>query len=246
VPAPDASRFSNQSVTPEEVLDAFQDLLGKATGFADRRVVEWHGGGRPEIDLGQSVVWFCHRSRRLDAASGAGRNGTRCDLVIEVNLTTRNFGDGSQRDKVIGRRHLGTQFLIENAFHNRMLHPAYDAIPADSAEPPKPSALRRPPPDDVEARRLTRAETPPPILTVATMVAEAIDAPDKTRPEQGYVETKIRITVPVVLRVTLKDAPDLEDAGSAPAPTTAGRPIVDPAGNAATRPTIWNLFGLFG
>lgn len=202
-------RYANQSVTVDEVLDAIQGLLVKATGLPERRVVEWYEDGRPGIEGRETLCWFRWLSEEPDTQSGAGRHGTKTDLLVEVNLTTRTMKDTAGRDAKIGRTHLATRFLVVNALYGRMLHPAYDA-PVD-AQPPMPSVTTRPSADDVDRRRTSRAEVTPPVLTVGTMVSAKLPKPTHPRPEQGYIESRIGVLVPVVLRVTLNDALALTD-----------------------------------
>lgn len=203
------TRYAEQSVTVEEVLDALNSLLRKATTFDERRVIEWHHGDRPSVDIGKPIVWFRHVSRTFDEESGAGRHGTKCDLLVAISLTTRDMTDGAQRDKRIGRSHLATLFQIENAIQGRMLHASYeDRI---DQEPPKPTLTKIVSDADREARRLTRSDTSPPVLTIGTMVITELPAHAKTRPEQGYIETSVGVKIPVVLRATVQDAPELTD-----------------------------------
>jgi hypothetical protein len=203
------TRYAEQSVTVEEVLDAINILLRKATGFDARRVIEWHHSERPSVDIGPSIVWFRHVSRSFDEESGAVRYGTKCDLLLAVNLTTRDMTDGAQRDNRIGRSHLASLFQIENAIHGRMLHSSYeDRV---DQEPPKPTLTKLVPPADLKNRRLTRSDTDPYILTVGTMVITELPAHAKTRPEQGYIETSVGVKIPVVLRATVQDVPELTD-----------------------------------
>lgn len=182
-----ATAFANQSVELEAVLDAVADLIGKAVALRARNVIEWYGEARPDATLPGPVVRYRWVDEDLDVDSGAGRHGTRDGIVFEVVVQTRGFKDGGQRDKKLGRDHLATRFLLVNAFAGRMLHSAYDAAVGD--EPPKPAA---------DATLLSAG---------GTMQLVKLPAPDRPRPEQGQVETRLGIRVPCVLKVTLNDAP---------------------------------------
>lgn len=203
------STFSNQSVKVEEVLDALRLLLIAATGFDDRNVIEWHYDRRPNVDTGKSVIWFRHVKRTFDTDSGAGRAGTKCSLMLEINLTTRGFQDSNHKDKLLMRKHLTTQFLIENAVYGQMLFQEYDA--AVGEEPPKPTRRTAITAAEALSRRQNTASAPIMLLSQGgTMTSAELPAPDRPRPEQGYIEARIGVNVPVLLRVTLDSIPELE------------------------------------
>lgn len=203
------SLYSNQSVKVEEVLDAMNLLLLAATGFDERNVIEWHYDNRPNVDTGKSVVWFRHLNREFDTESGAGRHGTKTNLIIEINLTTRGFKDSNHKDKILMRRHLRDLFLIENAIYGQMLFESYED--ADGEEPPKP--IRRTAITSAEATQRRYNLTAAPIMVLSsggTMTLAELPAPTRPRPEQGYIESRIGVSVPVILRVTLNSIPELE------------------------------------
>lgn len=183
---------ANQSQTVDAILDAFQAMLEAATGFQSRRVVEWNGsGGRSaSVEAAGAVVWFRWLTEELDGDSGAGRYGTRENVTVEVSVTTRGMKDGSQRDKKLARAHLAIRYLVVNAASGRVLYSAYDA--AADGEPPMPAA------DGHD------------LISIAPMKVVKLPAYDRPRPEQGFVETRVGIEVPCVLRVTLNDVPEAD------------------------------------
>lgn len=202
-------RYANQSVTTAEVLDAVNGLIIAATGFQDRRVIEWHYDNRPNLDHGGTKIWFRHVKRSFDTESGAGRHGTKTNLTAEINVTTRGFPDGAQRDERLIRDHLALTLLIENAFYGRMLHQNY--LPAEPGLPPQPS--RKTPLSDGEQSSRRYNDPVAPIAVVShggTMTAAELPEPARPRPEQGYLESRIGVDIPVVLRVTDDPEPDLE------------------------------------
>jgi hypothetical protein len=181
--------YANQSVALADVLDAFALLLRKATGLKERSVVEYYGDGRPAVEADGHLVWFRWLQEDPDEESGAGRHGTKNEALVEVNLTTRGFKDGAARDRKLGRDHLARRSLIANALYGQILFDAYGD--PQGAEPPKP-------PQDAA------------VLTIATMTAAKLPKPDRPRPEQGYIESRIGVRVPCVLRLTLDPVPDME------------------------------------
>lgn len=207
MPTPVTTAYAEQSSTISEVMDAFSGLLAKALGWAASRVVEWHSEKRPITpDPGRSIVWFRFVTRRNDSQeAGPGRHGIREEVILEVNLATRMFGDGAQKDKRLVRKHIAMQLLIENAVVFRELFKEYSA--REGLEPPKPVAQQW---GDQE-RLARRAGTAGPYrLTVAPMCASELPAPERPRPEQGYFESRIGVSVPCVLRVTLNEAQEID------------------------------------
>lgn len=182
--------YANQSCTVADVLDALKAVLDATQVANARNVVEWNYHDRPSVDAAGPLVWFRWVGRKPDVESGAGRHGTKCDVLVEVNLTTRAFRDAAQRDKRIMRTHLANQAKLENALYGRFLHTAYSTAAGD--DPPMPT-------QDATA------------LTVGTMTAADLPAPERPRPEEGYVEARIGVRVPCVLRVTLDDVPAAEE-----------------------------------
>jgi hypothetical protein len=180
---------ATQSFDFADVLDAFQGLLEKATGFPARRVVEWYGDGRPNVDANGPVVWWRWLGEDIDAESGAGRHGMRDGLTVEANVVTRVMADGNHRDRLLGRAHLATVYLVVNALAGRTLHATYLDVAGDEPPMPEPEAD---------------------LLTVGTMMVVSLPKPDRPRPEQGCVETRVGIKIPCVLRVTLNDVPPIE------------------------------------
>lgn len=194
-------------MTITEVMDAFHSLLTKALGWASSRVVEWHSDKRPITpDPGRSIVWFRFVDRKFDTEAGPGRHGIREEVTIEINLATRQFGDSAQKDKRLIRKHIATQLLLENAIFYRELFAEYSA--REGLEPPKPV-----PQQWGDAERLARRQgtASPYRLTVAPMYMAQLPAPERPRPEQGYLEARLGVAVPCVLRVTLNDAQDIEE-----------------------------------
>lgn len=208
---PITSTFASQSVYVNEVLDAFQSLLEKALGWSEDRVIEWHDPSRSaSVDKGRSIVWFGFVNRQLDDQSGAGRWGTRQAVLMEVNLTSRLFGDSVQKDKRLVRKHINSLLQIENAFYGQMLFPSYQD--RDGDEPPVPVSVII---TDQDRQDRINGVSGAPIacLTVATMTAAELPKPERPRPEQGYLTTRIGIAVPCVLRITTGNDAD------APLPT---------------------------
>lgn len=205
------TKYAGQSVTIDEILDAMAALLKAATLYNPRYIIEWHSQQRPSVDANAgSIIWFRYVDREmdLDAGGGAARAGTKSTMLMEVNVTTRAFTDGSQRDTRLMRKHLTTRFLIENAFWGQMLFDSYaDAI---GSEPPKPNRRTQISEDERVSRRLGETTANPFVVSIAPMVSAKLPAPEHSRPEQGYLESRIGIAIPVVLRVTLDAAPELE------------------------------------
>lgn len=185
-----ATTYANQAVTIDQVLDSMAILLAAASGLRDRNVVEWSGDERKMVDVPSPAIWFRWIDESIDAESGAGRHGMKNEALIEVIPSVRQFKDGAMRSKSITRTHLALRYLIVNAVAGRMLHDAYDA--AVGTEPPMPS---------------TGANL---ISQTGTMKIAKLPATDRPRPEQGYVETRIGVVVPCVLKVTLNDVPAAE------------------------------------
>jgi hypothetical protein len=172
----------------DEILDAFQILLEKSTGFATSRVIEWYGDTRPSAEAGDDVVWFRWLDEDPDSDSGAGRHGFKVSTMIEVNLVTRNMGDQNQRSKRIGRAHLANRYKLLNGIQGRFLFDSYeDRI---DEEPPKPSGTALP-------------------LSISTMVIDKLPKTDRDRPESGYLVSKFGVRFDIVFRLTLNDAPPL-------------------------------------
>lgn len=201
------STFANQSVYIDEILDAFQSLLEKALGWSSDRVIEYHHPNRPNVDPGRMIVWYGFVNRQFDTESGAGRYGTRSNVTMAVHLTTRLFTDSNMKDKRLIRKHLNAQLAIENAFYGQMLFPAYQD--RRDNEPPAPV-----PPDiseqDIQDRLTGVDGAPISVLTVATMTAAELPAPERVRPEQGYFDASMGISVPCVLRITVGNDADAE------------------------------------
>lgn len=203
---------ANQSVTIDEVLDAVSGLLMAATGFQERAVIEWHRDQRPDLTMmqyGSSVVWFRHVKRTNDTESGAGRHGMWTELDLEVNVTTRQMLDGDMRDREIIRSHLGLAYAIDNAYWGRMLHDHY--APAVGLDAPQPVRDKYLSDTEKSLRRLNNPSVPSGVVSVGTMAAAELPAPDRPRAEQGYIESRIGIRIPIVLRLTLTPDPDLEE-----------------------------------
>lgn len=203
------SRYANQSVTVDEVLDALGLLIRKATGLTDRKVVEWYGNERPSLEGTETVCWFRWLEEGLEADAGSGRHGTPNNLLMEVNLRTRGFKDQAGKDKKVGRAHLAKVFQVVNALYGQMLFSAYDDPVGD--EPPQPTIRTRMSADEVERRRTSLADEDARILTVADMRWGKLPKPNRPDAEQGTIETRIGVVVPVVLRTTINSAPPLED-----------------------------------
>lgn len=197
--------YANQSVAIDEILDAFQDLLEKAACMSSRNVVQWHKDSRPDLTTGGSKIWYRFVNREFDDNMGPGRHGIRQTVIMEVNLTSRLFTDQAQKDRKIIRAHLNTQFLIENAFYFRFLYMNY--LHGVGGKPPMPIMTGY---NDKSRQQRRSGTTGIPIgaLSIAPMTAAQLPAPDKPRPEQGYLESRIGIAVPCVLRITSNPEPE--------------------------------------
>lgn len=189
MPTVPETRWAKQSVDLSDVLDSLAILFRKSLGWAEERVIEWHWGDRPNVDVGRPVVWFGFADGAPDADSGAGRHGMKNLVRVSVSFTTRGFKDGNHKDKKLARDHWAAHYYLQNGLIGRMLHDAYDD--RIDNEPPKATQTAN-------------------VLSVGTMVTREIPAPKRPRPEAGYIETRFELEIPCVLRLTLADAPVLE------------------------------------
>ncbi len=201
--------YSNQSVSVPEVLDAIQALIMAATGLNERQVIEWHFNSRSNLDQGGSCIWFKLVDRSPDTEAGSGRHGTKAPMVVEICHTTRSFGDSTQKDKIIGRKHWIRQSLLENSFYGQMLFDEY--LPWEDGVIATPARTTGFVSSEAEARRIREPDSTPGILTIGTMVSAKLPPPDKPRPEQGYMETRIGVLIPVVLELSLDSVPEIEE-----------------------------------
>jgi hypothetical protein len=185
--------YANQSVSIDEVLDAFAILLRKSVGFAADMVVEWNQDTRPDLtNTRDSLIWYRWIEEDPDIDSGAGRYGFKTEVTMEVNLTTRDTSDQAHRDLRITRRHLARRFLIINAIKGQMLFDNYsDRVGTQPPMPPQGNGV------DVN------------VLSIGTMTIAKIPNAGRPRTEQGYIETKLAVTFPVVLKVTIDDLDEL-------------------------------------
>ena len=179
---------ANQAVSIDQVMDAMAILLEKSTGFTSDRIIEWNWENRPIIDAGRPTVWFRWISEEPDIDSGAGRYGFKTNVTLEINVTTRDMSDTAHRDKRLARAHIATRYLVINGVMGRMLHDNYDD--RVGVNPPNP-----PQGNNVDVN----------VLSIGTMTMAKLPELSRPRPEQGYVESRIGVTFPVVLKVTTGD-----------------------------------------
>lgn len=184
--------YPAQYATIDQVLDGLAACLKAATGYTDRNVVEWNHEARPDVTATVPFIWYRWVGEEYpNPDSGAGRAGMPIDVQIEVRVCTRSFRDRGAYDRQLARQHLALVYIVKNAMIGRFLYSAYDAAVGGDAPMPTQAA-------SVISHR-------------GTMFPTSIPAPDHTaRPEQGYIETRISLTVPTVLKVTLNDVPAAE------------------------------------
>jgi hypothetical protein len=166
----------------DQVLDAFQSLLEKSSGFAADRVIEWYDDNRPNVEKGNDIIWFRWTDESPDSESGAGRHGFRVSTMVEVNLVSR---DTNQRSKRLGRRHLANRYLLINGIQGQMLFSGYKNRSGDF--PPQPT-------------------NPVTVLSASTMVIDKLPKTERDkRPESGFMTSKFGVRFDTVLPLIVND-----------------------------------------
>lgn len=178
---------ATQGVKPQQLIDAFAKLLQRATGLPDNFIILWCEPGRPNPEGQEVIVWFRPAGEKIDADGGAVRYGNKFTPGFEVNLTTRYFGDGSQRDTYKLPPHFVYRWQLIDAIQNENLFPDYVAL----TDPP-PAVWAMPVP-------VTGAVP----LTTGTMLVGDINGEVKDQYEEGSLTTKIPVSVPAVLALSL-------------------------------------------
>lgn len=210
------STFASQSVTVDELLDAVFALLQAATGFTDRQIIEWHSDQQYKLDNSGgrgSLIWFRYLSMTPNINSGASRYGFKTDFVVEVNLITRSNADGTQTDKLLGRKHIGLVARIVNATMGRMLFDSYAAYDAETngLEPPMTTYTVAMTWQQRQDRAGGVEGAVPRVLSVAEMASAELPPYQHNMPAEGRIQTRLSISIPVVLRLTLNDSVALEE-----------------------------------
>lgn len=166
------------------LLTAVGTLLKAATGLDDRHVRMWFGDSRPHNQGSDVFVWFRPVLDTPDDSPGPVQYGNKVECKFEIHLVTRNFADQSQIDVRRAQIYYTYYWQIVLTFQNRNIFPAYNApIPGPWTQP------------------VPVGDNPP--YSVGTMLLKSLPVPTKTQREEGVIESRMELTIPTVLALTV-------------------------------------------
>lgn len=184
---PPAGPIATQGYTIQQILTAFESYLQVVTQLEARYIVLWNFSGRPSIEGRDNLVWYRPFSSPIDKSTGPVRFGNKIDCIMEVNLNTRSFADGSQRDIRRFALHYDLVFKLLSAFQGLSLFPltVVTAPISGTWMPPSPAAPNIPP------------------ISVEPMLVDILPPIDKDQYEEGTLTTRLKVTIPCVLALTI-------------------------------------------
>jgi len=180
------AKLAVQGVDPWKVIEYFRVYLQLVTDLDARHVRMWWGEERPHLQGSDVFVWFRWRNDNTNKSLGPGRWGNRSDMFMEVHLVTRNFSDESQIDEERGKAYFYYYWKLIQSLAGCNLF--------DTFTPP-PTAGDWTPPQPILG--LSKA------VTVEPMYFTEIPMPTKTQREEGVVESRLGVILPVVLALTV-------------------------------------------
>lgn len=180
---------SVQGVEFFDVIFALKNLLQLTAQLPERLVVVWFGNDRPALEGKDVMIWFRPLTDVLDPSPGPQEYGNRADCMFEVHLVTRSFADHAQVDERRAKEYYDYYWRIILTLQNRNLFAKYI----------KPLSID----DNILNASLPWEQPVPdpskPPLTVGTMLMTALPVSEKTQREEGTMESRWQVKVPVVL-----------------------------------------------
>ncbi len=181
---------ATQGVELPDVLTAFEAYVASTAELRAAQVVRWDFPSRANVDGKDDFVWYSIGSDIPEHAVGMGRFGNRTMVTLNVHYLTRSFLGGSQRDNRRWSIHYVKRWRLYQAFQNLMLFNEYitqpELGPTDIWQPPQPALTAVP-------------------LTIEPMILDEIPILDRTDKEEASINTDFRVTLPIVLKLTLSE-----------------------------------------